>query len=558
MKFSPESMPGISPGVTPVAPPPRLSAWIVVLLVLAYALPGILGHDPWKPDEPYTFGAVLDMLKSGDWVVPTVTGSPFVEKPPLFFWLASVTASLASPLLPLHDGARLASLLCLLASVGATAGAARLCWGDGAGALAALLFLSALGLEGHAQRLQVDLALLAGFSFALLGFAACIRDRRWGGVALGAGIGAGFLAKGVFAPAVIGVTALLLPLFFKQWRTRRYAMHLLEAFAIAAPALLIWPLALQARSETLFHEWLNNNFGRFNGYYLPGAVSEQGLWGASLAWVLFPLWVYAAAAIAIERRKGWLQPGMQIGFTMAFVAALVLAISASMRAIYVLPMIPPLALASVAALRRPDGVLEKTLAVASTAFAVAGAVLVWSAWAMLAIEGRIPKWLPFSGYLTAEFAMPISIVPVAAALALSAGFAALVVLRRRLAASGLAIWVGSIACVWGLAHTLWLPWLDDAKSYRTLFAELAQHLPPGTRCIVTAGVGESERAMIEYYADVMPRPRASNRQDDCPALLLQVRKYRDREPPKADVWQPVWRGARRGDVEEAFALYVRR
>ncbi len=162
---------------------------------------------------------------------------------------------------------------------------------------------------------------------------------------------------------------------------------------------------------------------------------------------------------------------------MAFVAALVLAISASMRAIYVLPMIPPLALASVAALRRPDGVLEKTLAVASTAFAVAGAVLVWSAWAMLAIEGRIPKWLPFSGYLTAEFAMPISIVPVAAALALSAGFAALVVLRRRLAASGLAIWVGSIACVWGLAHTLWLPWLDDAKSYRTLFAEVAQHLP---------------------------------------------------------------------------------
>src|SRR5258706_10084653 len=159
MKFSPESMPAISPGVTPVvAPRPRLSAWIVALLVLAYALPGILGHDPWKPDEPYTFGAVLDMLKSGDWVVPTVTGSPFVEKPPLFFWLASVTASLASPLLPLHDGARLASLLCLLASVGATAGAARLCWGDGAGALAALLFLSALGLEGHAQRLQVDLA----------------------------------------------------------------------------------------------------------------------------------------------------------------------------------------------------------------------------------------------------------------------------------------------------------------------------------------------------------------------------------------------------------------
>ena len=30
------------------------------LLCLAWLLPGLIAHDPWKPDEAYTFGVVYD------------------------------------------------------------------------------------------------------------------------------------------------------------------------------------------------------------------------------------------------------------------------------------------------------------------------------------------------------------------------------------------------------------------------------------------------------------------------------------------------------------------
>jgi hypothetical protein len=46
------------------------------------------------------------MLQSGDWLVPTLAGEPFMDKPPLFYWTAALFAKLFSPLLPLHDGAR--------------------------------------------------------------------------------------------------------------------------------------------------------------------------------------------------------------------------------------------------------------------------------------------------------------------------------------------------------------------------------------------------------------------------------------------------------------------
>jgi 4-amino-4-deoxy-L-arabinose transferase-like glycosyltransferase len=55
-------------------------------------LAGLLGHDPWKPDEAYTFGLVYHILQSGEWLVPTLAGEPFVEKPPLFFWTAALFA----------------------------------------------------------------------------------------------------------------------------------------------------------------------------------------------------------------------------------------------------------------------------------------------------------------------------------------------------------------------------------------------------------------------------------------------------------------------------------
>ncbi len=58
--------------------------WLAVLLTCLWIIPGLFGHEPWKPDEGYTIGLVKNAVESGDWVVPRLANAPFMEKPPIF------------------------------------------------------------------------------------------------------------------------------------------------------------------------------------------------------------------------------------------------------------------------------------------------------------------------------------------------------------------------------------------------------------------------------------------------------------------------------------------
>ncbi|MET5013286.1 glycosyl transferase, partial [Burkholderia pseudomallei] len=75
----------------------------------------------WKQDETYPFGIIQHMLESGEFVVPTNAGQPFLEKPPLYYWVATGFAWLFSRFLPLNDAARLASALLDALAFGFTA-----------------------------------------------------------------------------------------------------------------------------------------------------------------------------------------------------------------------------------------------------------------------------------------------------------------------------------------------------------------------------------------------------------------------------------------------------
>ncbi|WP_310512336.1 hypothetical protein [Arsenophonus sp.] len=81
-----------------------------LLFMLIYLLPGIFGHNPWKQDENYSFGIIQTMYETGNWLISTNAGQPFMEKPPLYYWIATTAVHLFSSWLPMHDAARTATL----------------------------------------------------------------------------------------------------------------------------------------------------------------------------------------------------------------------------------------------------------------------------------------------------------------------------------------------------------------------------------------------------------------------------------------------------------------
>ena len=62
---------------------------MLIILLIILSLAGIANHELWTPDEPREAAISLSMSQSGNFLIPELAGKAFVEKPPLFYIIAS-------------------------------------------------------------------------------------------------------------------------------------------------------------------------------------------------------------------------------------------------------------------------------------------------------------------------------------------------------------------------------------------------------------------------------------------------------------------------------------
>ncbi|MFQ3669946.1 MAG: hypothetical protein SNJ84_00650 [Verrucomicrobiia bacterium] len=211
------------------------------LLFAVWLIPGLFGRDPWKADEAYSFGLVWHMVETGDYLVPTLGGEPFMEKPPLLYPVAAFFVKTMSWLLAPHDAARLAVIFFHGLTLGLVAWVSRRLNGPGLGWVAPVLLIGAPGLLHTGHLLVTDVALLTTFAVAMAGWAWSRERPVLGGLVVGLGAGLSFLAKGMIGPGVLGLTTVGL-LVFPAWRTRAYVLKTMPcALAAVLPAMVLWP-----------------------------------------------------------------------------------------------------------------------------------------------------------------------------------------------------------------------------------------------------------------------------------------------------------------------------
>jgi len=68
--------------------PPGVGAAVALIGWLGFSI-GL--HPLTLPDEGRYVGVAWEMIRSGDWLVPTQNGLPFFHKPPLFYWLTALS-----------------------------------------------------------------------------------------------------------------------------------------------------------------------------------------------------------------------------------------------------------------------------------------------------------------------------------------------------------------------------------------------------------------------------------------------------------------------------------
>jgi 4-amino-4-deoxy-L-arabinose transferase-like glycosyltransferase len=539
---------------------------VVVLMLCAYFVAGTFWRMPWKADEPYSFGVVLNIIEQGDWVVPNVAFEPFVEKPPLMYWTGAL-AALALPNVPGHEAVRVAVLFWMALTCWAVWRTARLLRGEardwrqrvgtelargrpgptlaarrqagldaGGAALrdyalgALLLFAGCIGLVEHVHKFIADVPQLAGTAIALYGLVRFAKESEAGSTAggdalrpalwFGTGIGVAFLGKGVLVPGLFALTVLaaiaLLPDFRRRLAWRFYGLSLLAAL----PWLVIWPAVFWHESTDLFIEWFwVNNVGRFFGFsHLGGEKGSLAttlrsilLTGTPAVWPALAVVTLSLYKLVRQRGRGaraaWLLPQGHLVVALFLLLSIAVVLrSAVLRDVYLMPLQPAMAVLGAPMLLLVPPVWRARAWGAAVALFGALGVVVWAVWAALVVDGGmlLPAWLskPLSRVLPLPYDMLVHPIAVMAAAGITAVWAVCVWLRP--ARSGVVAWAAGLGLVWGLLGTLLIPWVDDARSYRPLFQAIKPALQSAQVCVATRGMGESERALMHYETGVRP------------------------------------------------------
>lgn len=508
---------------------------LFLIVCFAWLLPGLVGHDPWKTDEALAFGAVTEILRTGNWTSFAIAGEPLQGEPPLFLWTAAALAKLLGGMIPLHDAARLAAGLYMGATLALLSAASWELMGERAVRMSVLLLIGCLGLLIRAHEMTPELAGLAGVALALYGLALA-RRRPWpAGLLTGLGIGVGYLANGPLELGMLVALLAALPIASPQWRNRRYLMVAGIALACTIPFLLAWPPAAMLGDSA--------PTTRGVGYFLK-----------QLTWYAWPAWPLAAWTLYRARRDFAARTELHLPVVALAVFFMAVAAFGETRDVALMPLLLPLAIVGVAELDSlPRGAASALDWFGVMTFFLMGAML-WVLWGA-ALTGT-PEIA--ANYIRRElpgFTYRFSFIAFALASLLTLVWVVVVARSLRSTRRALVNWAAGITMVWMLLMTLGVPLVDQARSYRTVAADLARAVPADARCIARRNMGDAQRALLYYFSNVRTVPSDAPGAEQCGALLLQAPAQHI--PHVEPEWTEVWRGARTGDKNERFILYRR-
>ncbi|NUU03116.1 glycosyl transferase [Herbaspirillum robiniae] len=553
--------------------PTRAALLLLAFIACAWLLPGIFDHGPWKQDETYTFGIIHHMLVSGDYLVPTNAGQPFMEKPPLYYWTAVLFAKAFHPLLGYHDGARLASVFYNLITLFFVARIAQMIWNERSilsvpvlGTLA--LFAGSPGMIKHAHDMFTDVALVCGGAMATYGLLAIARNEKRGTPALaaalwfGLGVGITEMTKGLFVPLTFAATAMCVGALVRECRTWSYWKMVGIAVLVSLPFFVVWPALLAQHSVPLFMEWFwDNNVGRFFGFSVAklGSDNDQAVILRALSGFALPGSVLALLALATGdwRRIG--QPHIALPLAFAAISLAVLQSSATARQLYLLPILLPLIMVGAHAVPRlPDWLHIVWDWFARIGFGLISAVI-WATYMVSTMSPQYHHWIAYFGkWLPLGFVTPFEPLAVAGAAAMTACWLwALNKFKLGGKWRGAFSWFAGITLMWGLAYTLLLPWGDFGKSYEYVYGRLddkISHAWKAGDCMASENLGESEAPMLYYYTGILHQPIDGINQTACNWVILQTPGLAPL--PEGD-WTPFWEGSRDGDDAQVLKVYRR-
>jgi 4-amino-4-deoxy-L-arabinose transferase-like glycosyltransferase len=323
---------------------PLWSVPLILLLLYLCLFSGLGALGLVGPDEPRYAAIARAMSETHDWVTPRLWGTPWFEKPVLYYW----TAGIAMRLFGVSEfAARLPSALAALLAVAAVAWTALRSYGLGAAWYSLLMLPTSVAMIGFSRAASPDM-LFAGLLTAAMAVAVEMLQKPRPDpilrVAFGFFLGAAVLAKGPAAVILAGGATLLWAALSRQWRAPFRFLHPLIIAVFCATALPWYVLCALRNPDFLrvfiwqhnFQRYLTPIFEHRQPFWFFGPIFLLGM----LPWLplLIPSVKDARAQLSSVQRVN--SPALFIACWALFVL-LFFSLSQSKLPGYILPAFPP-------------------------------------------------------------------------------------------------------------------------------------------------------------------------------------------------------------------------
>src|SRR5438094_3072238 len=245
----------------------RIQALVIVLLVWSVVYLPALGSLAVKGEEGRRILPAIEMLKTGDYVVPQVGSNPYFRKPPLVNWLVAMSFKFFGA--RNEWTARLPSALAVLAVALAFVTVARVSLGPKGSMTAALIWLTNIGMIEKGRLIEIE-----GLYVSLCGLAIIFWLSFWNQnksawliwVPASIFLGLGMLAKGPTHLLFFYGIVLAVLWQTRNWRLLFHPAHLV-ALAIMLGIFSAWavPFARAMTIQQTIHNWSIQFSGRLKG-----------------------------------------------------------------------------------------------------------------------------------------------------------------------------------------------------------------------------------------------------------------------------------------------------
>ncbi|MGE5320035.1 MAG: ArnT family glycosyltransferase [Hyphomicrobiaceae bacterium] len=501
---------------------------------MAWLLPGLVGHAPWKGGDGEHFVQLWLLLK-GD-------APQSVSAAPLYYWVASATAWGTSGFLPLADGARLASGLFIALALFFVARAARVLYGAESAWAAALTLLGCMGLLVRGHELNAATAQFAAAAIMLYGLAALPQSPR-SGWALGGGAALMLLSGGAAEAVLFLLLGAMLPGALEAFRSPLARRSLAWGVGLALVAGAAW-LAYLATQAIPLRQAFNSQ------RWLGKGALHPAFYLGMLGWYAWPAWPLAAWAVYRGRRQ-WRTPGIVLPVIALLGLLILYAFDTDPGEEQGLILLLPLALLGAAGLFT----LRRGAAYALLWFGIMLfgflALVLWVYWSAhdLGSPARLAARLSKLGMTRVGVFRPWAL---GLGLAITLAWIVFLARVRRSPLRPILVWTVGMTFSWGLLMALFQAPLDQRLSYASVGQLLAVRVP-STQCIRTVQVRSQQRLLLAYHSGRRLTPADTG----CNWLLVETRQ-RGTTPHVSHDWVKVWDGARPGDRTDHFHLYGRR